>query len=88
MDFSQPAQRFFRWRNEQKELAEQRRRQAQAQAQARAQAQTRAEAENARNAQREMPREEPREDVHLPKRAKTRDTTYRRYKRRGEYYGS
>ncbi|OSZ99935.1 hypothetical protein A9Z42_0008540 [Trichoderma parareesei] len=73
------AERFFRWRNEQRELAEQRRRQAQAQAQAQARA------ENARNAQREMPREEPREDVHVPKRAKTRDTTYRRYKRRGRH---
>ncbi|KAL7809753.1 hypothetical protein V8C26DRAFT_431806 [Trichoderma gracile] len=73
------AERFFRWRNEQREVQRQRERERQTQAQ------TQAEDQNARNVQPEVPREEPREDVHVPKRAKTRDTTYRRYKRRGRH---
>ncbi|KAL6886332.1 hypothetical protein HDV57DRAFT_526244 [Trichoderma longibrachiatum] len=66
------AERYFRWRNEQREL----RRQREAQAQA----------ENVRNAQPEkIPQEadqEAQQDAHVPKRPRNRNTTYRRNKRR------
>ncbi|TFB00372.1 hypothetical protein CCMA1212_007804 [Trichoderma ghanense] len=66
------AERYFLRRNEQRELERQHQRQA--------------EAENVRNVQAEVVHEEVHEDVHVPKRAKTKNTTCKRYKCRGKYF--